>query len=315
MTLIHKVLTKITQKPRLYSLLLLPYYFSRFIIISIREKSLWFYRYPPGHHGSTIPSQRDINCRRDELFEKNSIGRDGIELNTRRQLELLETFSSIGSGIKLNHDMVPECRYYYGNQLFRLSDALILGCFLKYLQPKNIIEVGSGFSSALMLDFRESGLKTNLTFIEPYPGNLRRLLRASDNQYCRIIEEFVQDVPLKEFEKLNQNDILFIDSSHVIKIGSDLSTLFFTILPGLKPGVVIHIHDIIWPFEYRESMIREGRIWNEIYLVRSFLQFNDSFEILYFSSYIEQEHRQSLIQSLPNYTEYTGASLWLRKKL
>ncbi len=123
----------------------------------------------------------------------------------------------------------------------------------------------------------------------------------------------VEDVPQNEFNVLTANDVLFIDSSHVLKIGSDLSKLFYTVLPQLKAGVIVHIHDIFWPFEYPEEMIREGRFWNEIYFIRSFLQFNDSFEILYFSSFIESQYPDVLKASLPNYSEFSGASLWLRR--
>ena len=314
MTRLHKIVRALKGYPRVYTLLILPYYFLRFVLASVRERSLWFYRYPPGHYGSTLPSLRDINSRRIELFSRGTAGVDGTDLNMARQLELLQTFSRIGAGLAFNREPESDHRYYYNNQTFRLSDAIILTCFLQYLQTRNIIEVGSGFSSALMLDLQEPGVQRNLTFIEPYPANLKRLMRQSDFQRCRLIEQKVQDVPLEEFDILQAGDLLFIDSSHVMKIGSDLSTLFFSVLPRLNAGVVVHIHDIAWPFEYREAKIREGRIWNEIYFVRNFLQFNDTFEMLYFSSYIEQEHRQELIRCLPAYTEFTGASLWLRKK-
>jgi hypothetical protein len=165
-----------------------------------------------------------------------------------------------------------------------------------------------------MLDLLDTGLQSSLLFIEPYPDTLNRLMRDSDKNQCRVLIEKVQDVSLDEFKILGTNDILFIDTSHVMKIGSDLSRLFYSVLPQLKAGVIVHIHDVFWPFEYPENMIREGRVWNEIYFVRSFLQFNEQFEILYFSSFMESQYPDTLTECLPNYSEFSGASLWLRRK-
>lgn len=314
MTPIHKVVKLLKRHPRLYAALILPFYFLRFIWVSVRERSLWFYRYPPGHYGSTLPSLREITRRRAELYSGGNPGADGIELNTSRQLELLQAFSGIGAGIRFNARPSPGQRYYADNQTYRLSDAIILACFLRHLRTRNVVEVGSGFSSALMLDLQEPDQPRNLTFIDPVPGNLKRLIRPEDARHCRIVERRVQEVPPAEFDVLQAGDVLFIDSSHVMKIGSDLSALYFTVLPRLKAGVVVHVHDIAWPFEYRETKLRQGRAWNEIYVVRTFLQYNDTFEILYFASYIEQAHRPRLQQCLPGYTEFTGTSLWLRKR-
>lgn len=314
MTRLHKIVRTLKKYPRLYSTLVLPFYFLRFVLTSMREGSLWFLRYPPGHFSSTLPSQREIDQRRHELFARGTAGVDGTDLNTVRQLELLNAFSTIGGGLAFNREAQPGRRYFYNNEFFRLSDAIILTCVLEHLQTRNVIEVGSGFSSALMLDLQESAPRRSLTLIEPYPTTLKHLMWQSDLRRCRIIEQKVQDVPPEEFDRLQAGDVLFIDSSHVVKIGSDLSTLLFSVLPRLKAGVAVHFHDISWPFEYREAKLREGRSWNEAYFVRSFLQFNDSYEILYFSSYIEQVHRQHLNRCLPNYTEYTGASLWLRRR-
>jgi hypothetical protein len=177
------------------------------------------------------------------------------------------------------------------------------------------VEIGSGFSSALMLDLRESLFHDlQLNFVEPYPVTLKRLMRPPDWDRCEIIEKSVQEVPLELFQRLEAKDVLFVDSSHVLKIGSDLSTIFFLILPALRSGVLIHIHDMFWPFEYPKNMIAEGLNWNELYIVRSFLQYNDAFEILFFSSYLEIAHKSELDKNLKDYSEHTGNSLWLRKK-
>ena len=121
---------------------------------------------------------------------------------------------------------------------------------LTTLRPKRIIEVGCGFSSAIALDVRDQELHDlELTFIEPYPDRLYDLLEEGDNKTATIHKSILQDVPIETFDVLEKDDILFIDSSHISSPGSDVNMLFFKILPRLKPGVVVHLHDIFFPFD------------------------------------------------------------------
>ena len=145
------------------------------------------------------------------------------------------------------------------------KQAIILYALLRRLRPKRIIEVGSGFSSALMLDSNDRFLDGSIcsTFIEPYPERLRSLLTEHDKGRIELLQTAVQSVPRDVFAPPVTNDILFIDSSHVTKIGSDVNYLLFEILPRLKPGVVVHVHDVMWPFEYPKEWLMEGRAWNE----------------------------------------------------
>ena len=112
------------------------------------------------------------------------------------------------------------------------------------------------------------------------------LLRSGDLDKHEVIPKVVQDVPLSRFDELRKNDILFIDSSHVSKTGSDVNYIFFEILPRLRSGVLIHVHDVPYPFEYGEDIVYEGRAWNEAYVLRAFLQFNRAFELLLYPSYL-----------------------------
>jgi hypothetical protein len=129
-------------------------------------------------------------------------------------------------------------------------------------------------------------------------------------------------VPAEIFRSLNENEILFIDSSHVAKTHSDVLHILFDILPLLKKGVLIHFHDILWPFEYPKIWLDQGRAWNEAYFLRAFLQYNKSFEILYFNSFMEFHHNDflrgnlALMVKTPS-SEITpgNASLWIRKAL
>ena len=114
-------------------------------------------------------------------------------------------------------------------------------------------------------------------------------------------------------DSLDENDFLFVDSSHVLKVGSDVGYIIFQILPRLKKGVIVHFHDVPWPFEYPKEWLGRGIIWNEAYFLRSFLQYNRAFPILYFNAYIHQFHREVLGQMMPLCLRNPGGGLWLKK--
>ena len=118
------------------------------------------------------------------------------------------------------------------------------------------------------------------TFIEPHPKLLKSLLKQGDLERIEIVPRPLQDVDLELFESLRANDILFIDSTHVAKIGSDVNRIFFEILPALATGVYVHFHDIFYPFEYPREWIYEGRAWNEAYMLRAFLMYNAASGVL-----------------------------------
>jgi hypothetical protein len=251
------------------------------------------------------------------VFNDDSQPCPGIDIQVERQIDRLKTLSKHFRDFPFPPLPDSEFRYHYQNSMYGLGDGLLLYAFLRHYRPQQLIEIGSGFSSALMLDTvdRHPETQTRFTFIEPLPRRLQRLLRPQDTERCRIIRKNVQKVDLSFFKALNENDILFIDSSHVVKIGSDVSHILFEILPSLKRGVLVHFHDIWWPFEYPREMIMEGRIWNEPYFLRSFLQFNHTFEIIYFASYLEKVHREVFLEQTPDHLcGASGKSLWLRKK-
>jgi hypothetical protein len=129
----------------------------------------------------------------------------------------------------------------------------------------------------------------------------------------RIVPEPIQNVDLAMFEELAANDILFVDSTHVSKTGSDVNRIFFEILPALASGVYIHFHDIFYPFEYPMDWVYEGRAWNEAYMLRTFLQYNQAFEIVCFNTFLERFFRDFFVEHMPLCLKNTGGSIWLRK--
>ena len=176
------------------------------------------------------------------------------------------------------------------------------------VKPRRIVEVGSGFSSAVMLDTLErvEG-SAALTFIEPHPDRLYSLLSPQDRPTTTVVAKQVQEVPLALFDELEAQDVLFIDSSHVCKIGSDVAFLLLRVLPRLKRGVLVHFHDVFYPFTYPDSWIREGRAWNEALFLRTLLMGNAMFQIVAFNSYAACSFAEVFRDRFPAFLRFVTA--------
>ena len=214
--------------------------------------------------------------------------------------------------------------YHHSNPSFRGADAGIYYGIIRHFKPRRIIEIGAGFSTLLAaraaLKNEEQGKKCGLTAIEPYPS---LTLRPGVPGLTRLIEGNLQAVPLKEFEALGKNDILFIDSSHVLRIDSDVQYVFLEILPRLKKGVLVHVHDIYFPLDYpRKLILKDFKFYNEQYLLQAFLAFNQRFETFWAGHYMCLRH-QELIQK--HFGEFfrdqkdpelarKGVSFWMRRR-
>ncbi|HEX6682186.1 MAG TPA: class I SAM-dependent methyltransferase [Candidatus Limnocylindrales bacterium] len=266
--------------------------------------------YPPGHFHSPLPDLAEIRARDEELF---LVPPDvpGIDLRQDAQLELVEEFRELLGEMPFRHDEVPGLRYRLANKWFAHGDGVILYCMLRKLRPKRYVEIGSGWSSALALDVNELFLKGDMefTFIEPHPQRLRGLLKPGD--VATLIEAPLHAAPPSALTALEPGDVLFIDSSHVSRIGSDVNQLFLDVVPRLKAGVHVHIHDIFYPFEYPRRWIYRGRAWNESYLLRALLIDNARLRIDWFNSCLGQLHRDRVAAALPQWGIDPGSSIWL----
>ena len=271
----------------------------------------------PGDYSSPIVDNVGIRKREDEIFSVKSKELLGIDLHEEYQLTLLKEFERYYSEIPYTEDK-SERRYYFNNGYYLHSDAIILYSMIRYFHPGRIIEVGAGFSSAAMLDSVDSleYPDTRFTFIDPYPERLKSLLRQDDYRRCNIIDKNLESVSGTLFEELNENDILFVDSSHVCKTGSDVNKIIFEILPKLKSNVLVHFHDIFFPFEYPKSWVLDWNSfgWNEDYFLRAFLMYNTSFEIVFFNTFLEHFHKERFMATMPDCLKNPGGSLWIRKK-
>ena len=238
----------------------------------------------------------------------------GIHMNEAAQLNLLRSFSKFRdeyqhfpTGKTQEHN-----QFYLGNRLFDGADALVAYCMIRHFQPRLIIEVGSGFSSLILGQAAEKNKNSGLVCIEPFP---REFLREGFPGLQSLIEKKVQDIDLEFFSQLASGDILFIDSSHTVKIGGDVNYLFLEVLPRLNPGVIVHVHDIFLPFEYRRHwVLDEFRFWTEQYSLQAFLTFNSEFEVLLANYYLSRYHKEHLRAAFPDLHCWIGGSLWMRRK-
>ena len=241
--------------------------------------------YPPGHHHSPLPARRDIEQARPQEVV-------GIDLRRDQQVAALAELSpQPPTGPRYD---TPD------NGWFPPVDAAVYQAMIRRYRPTRVIEVGCGWSTAALFD---AGAAPQVTLIDPHLERLHEVLTSDDLSRCTVFEATLQSVPLSIFQSLGPGDVLFIDSTHVTKCGSDVNRAIFEILPALAPGVFIHFHDVFYPFEYPDAWVREGRGWNEAYLLRAFLEYNRAFEIILWNS---------MLQAMGHLTGDCG-SIWLQK--
>ena len=267
----------------------------------------------PGHFYSPIPRLDDLAADASRIWAlPDAI--PGIDINGEVQRRHVTRIAELLGGEDLPDEPQPDRRYFAHNVAYGIGDATMLHGMLRLYRPDRIVEIGSGHSSALMLDVLERHLPdTEVTFVEPYSDLLRSLMRPGDEQRSTILEARAQDLDVEVVRRLEADDVLFIDSTHVVRPGSDVVRIVLDLLPEVAPGVIVHIHDMFWPFELPRPWVEEGRLWAECYLVRAFLTNNPDWEILLFNDYLGRTERELLEEKLPRFLENTGGSLWLRR--
>ena len=267
---------------------------------------------PPGHYYSPDVNIKEVKQQEKAVWNNKEKVND-VDLNTQGQIDLIKEFEKYYSELPFTDEPQSGFRYHFKNTYYSYTDAITLYSFLRHYQPKNIIEVGSGFSSALMLDTKDKfKLDCNLTFIEPFPVRLRSLLTEEDKNSYKIIESGVQDVAVEEFKKLGKGDILFIDSTRISKTGSDVNYILFEVFPALQSGVLIHIHDVFSSFEYPKSWVYQGMSLNEDYILRAFLMNNNAYQIKMFPHYLHT-HYPDAYKNMPLFYKNHGGNIWIEK--
>lgn len=271
----------------------------------------------PNHFYHPIP---DTSKLPPELFttETKMIG---SSINDAGQVALLETFAT---EFRAEYEALPRdptgvpYEFHMNNEMFASVDAEIYYCMIRHYKPKRIMEIGSGYSTRLSskaaLKNISEGHPCELIAIEPYPKDY---LKAGFPGLARLIELPVQKVPLAEFEQLGENDILFIDSSHVLKTGSDVWYEFLEVLPRMAKGVITHVHDICLPADYPYQLVMKDRMFfTEQYILQAFLAHNDSYEVMFGRHYMHMHHPDLLKAAFSSYKQNKndwGGSFWIRR--
>jgi predicted O-methyltransferase YrrM len=263
----------------------------------------------PCHFYEPVPILSELS---DEIWKKKSECL-GISINEEFQCNVL---SEICGKYKNEYDTFgfekpsENCPYFVKNGSFGGADGDVLYSLIRHFKPKRIIEVGSGWSTLLLSAAcernREEVGKAELIAIEPNPPEFLKHVKN-----IKLIQKKVQEIGFDIFETLEENDILFLDSSHIVAIGSDVCYEFLEILPRLNRGVLIHIHDIFIPYEYPKRWVKGSkRFWNEAYLVQAFLMYNSAFEVIWAGNWMKTKYPEAFARM---FRSSDAQSLWIRR--
>ncbi len=232
-----------------------------------------------------------------------SPGMDGFDLG-----QLVEEYQvHAGALSALKDPQQNQTGYRVNNGYYDSPDADALYLMIRRFRPQHVIEVGCGNSTRVTRQaVIDGGLETRITAVDPFP-------RAD---IAHVVDQFEQkrleEVDPALFDQLEAGDILFIDSSHVVRMSNDVAHLFCRIIPSLKPGVVIHVHDVFLPYEYPKRFFYDCPGWGEQYVLHAMLQSGD-YEMLWPGYYLQQD-RPDAMEALPFLKEGRAQSIWVQKK-
>ncbi len=258
----------------------------------------------PQHFYFPVPSIKSFQgkdwnaCRPTPAFDFNFS--DQIDL---LRTKLLPYIAECGFPDSPVHANGHGPQFHFNNGFFERVDAEIAYAFVRQRKPKRVVEIGSGNSTlvnaAAMRKNAEEGFPGELTAIEPFPAPY---LKQGIPGLTRLIQEKVQDTALDLFLSLEAGDILFIDSSHVVSMDSDVLYECLRILPRLAPGVLIHFHDIFSPLDYPEKFVKRNLcFWCEQYMLEAFLSFNSAFKVVWAGSAMQRFHPEVLREAFPGW--------------
>ena len=275
----------------------------------------------PVHFYSPIPDIADLEARR--VWEIRS-PLAGIDFRERAQEALLAQLgTAYGAECRWPFDATGNpADFHLNNQSFSYGCAASAHCMIRHFKPATVMEIGSGNSSRVIAAAiglnRAAGARAGRhVIIDPYPDEV---LKGSAFPATEVIAKRVELLEPSFFDTLKAGDILFIDSGHAVRIGGDVNFLFLDVLPRLAPGVVVHVHDIAFPYEYSKAYAtRESfrQFWTEQYLLQAFLCFNRAFEVLLAMNWIMVDRMDAFRDAFPNYDPalhpFFSGSFWMRR--
>ncbi len=259
----------------------------------------WGYHIRPIHYYEPLPDFRSITA--DQIKRKRTY--PAIDFRWEAQLILLDELAAY-------RDELTKLDFDFSNNFFSGFDAAVYYSLVRHLKPRRIIEIGGGYSTRIAAKALSANREGSLTCIEPYPEE--RLSNA--DLHIELITRRVEEIDVDFFSCLETNDILFIDSSHTVKFGSDVCYEFLEILPRLRPGVWVHVHDIFFPHDYPvEWLINRRLALNEQYLLEAFLAFSTTFCVELANYWISLDHLERAAGLWPNDLNQRASSFWMRR--
>ncbi len=265
----------------------------------------------PVHFYEPIPELRTLNEKLWSQPQRLS----GIEMNPAMQSYFLRDVFPV---FRKEYEQIPIANpeqnnsFYLANGRFEGLDPLLAYCLVRHFRPSQIVEVGSGYSTLILAQAARVNGETELHCIEPFPVDF---LTTGVPGLTSLLVSKVEEVDPSFFSRLTTGDVLFIDTSHVVRIGGDVNYLFLEVLPRLNPGVIVHVHDIFFPYEYPQDWVMERRrFWTEQYLLQAFLAFNSEFEVLVSSGYLKATYPEEVAEVFPAAAPWTGGSFWMKRK-
>jgi predicted O-methyltransferase YrrM len=233
----------------------------------------------------------------------------GVDFRPDAQLELLTELGRFGAEATWpkSADPAHPTRYHWDNGSFSYSSGCLLYAMVRHHDPKRVVEIGAGMSTLLLAETlaaneREHGGRRELVTVDPYPTPA---VQALPDERRRLVPEDVQGMPIEELTALGEGDLLFIDSSHVVRTGGDVNYLYLDVLPRVPPGVVVHVHDIQLPYEYARSYSAQTEaprlFWTEQYLLQAFLALNPHFSVLLAGHWCQRDHGEAFRAAFPGF--------------
>ena len=259
----------------------------------------WGYHIRPIHYYEPLPDFQSITA--EQTKRKRTF--PAIDFRWESQLALLTELAAF-------HDELIELDFDFSNDFFGGFDAVVYYSLVRHLKPQRVIEIGGGYSTRIAGKALNANRKGTLTYIEPYPDE--RLVGTDFK--LELITKRVEEIDVDFFSCLEANDILFIDSSHTVKFGSDVCYEFLEILPRLARGVWVHVHDIFFPHDYpAEWLINRRLALNEQYLLEAFLAFSTTFSVQLANYWICLDHLRHAAQLWPTASKQRASSFWMKR--
>ncbi len=273
-------------------------------------------RYPVGHYHSPMYDTTELAGERTRLWPATPHATIGVDWRPEAQLELCRTVFARQQRLEfIERAGADPTEYHARNDSYSPLDAWVLAGLLEHLRPARMIEVGCGLATLVSARVNRERLDESieLTCIEPHPPEL---LAGGVPGVSDLRVERVQETPLELFAQLTDGDVLFLDTSHAVKTGGDVVWIFNEIIPRLRAGVYVHVHDVFLPSDYPERWVFEGRGWNENYLVQAFLAFNREFDVVWGQQYMLRHHLDEVVLAFPGFRLVIPppAALWMRRR-